>query len=108
MNPRIDRRRILLGAAAAVVAPSASAQGSHGGHHEGQYESLSKPGRMGLPEIAALQQVCDSPAPKAGQGGRWLTRAALPLPRSEMAWAVEYGGRMQVVGGYGEQRVERA
>lgn len=76
--------------------------------HGGQYESLKKPGRIGLPEIAATQNVFDSPAPKAADAGRWITRAALPLPRSEMAWATAYAGRMHLIGGYGEQRVDRA
>ena len=107
MNPPIHRRHIVFGAAAAVFAPRLLAQAGHGAHHEGQYESLSKPGRIGLPEIAAVQHVFDSPVPKAAQPGRWRGRAALPLPRSEMAWAAEYAGRMHLVGGYGEQRVDR-
>lgn len=53
------------------------------------------------------QRVVDSPAP-AGPPGRWVARAALPIPRSEMAWATTWGGRMHVVGGYGEGRVDRA
>jgi N-acetylneuraminic acid mutarotase len=36
-----------------------------------------------------------------------MTRAPLPLPRSEMAWATVLDGRMHVIGGYGEQRVDR-
>ena len=32
------------------------------------------------------QRVTDSTAP-AGPRGRWVARAALPIPRSEMAWA---------------------
>lgn len=35
-------------------------------------------------------------------------RAALPIPRSEMAWATALDGRMHVVGGYGEGAVNRA
>lgn len=53
------------------------------------------------------QRVTDSPAP-AGAPGRWTPRAALPIPRSEMAWATAAAGRMHVVGGYGEGRVDRA
>lgn len=102
----IDRRRFLLGSAGAILAASSFAQMDHG-HHEGQYESLRKPGRIGLPEIAATQHVFDSPAPKAANQGRWVTRAALPLPRSEMAWAVAHAGRMHLLGGYAEQRVDR-
>jgi N-acetylneuraminic acid mutarotase len=53
------------------------------------------------------QRVVASPAP-AGVPGRWRARAALPIPRSEMAWATAAAGRMHVVGGYGEGRVDRA
>ena len=52
------------------------------------------------------QRVVDSPAPP-GPPGRWVPRAALPVPRSEMAWATALDGRMHVVGGYGEGRVDR-
>lgn len=52
------------------------------------------------------QRVTDSPAP-AGPTGRWVARAALPIPRSEMAWATAAAGRMHVVGGYGEGAVNR-
>jgi N-acetylneuraminic acid mutarotase len=53
------------------------------------------------------QHVVDSPAP-AGPPGRWLARAMLPVPRSEMAWATAWSGRMHVIGGYGEGRLDRA
>jgi len=53
------------------------------------------------------QRVTASPAP-AGAPGRWIARAALPLPRSEMAWATVAQGRMHIVGGYGEGAVNRA
>jgi N-acetylneuraminic acid mutarotase len=53
------------------------------------------------------QRVIDSPAPKGPQG-RWVARAALPIPRSEMAWATAWTGRMHIIGGYGEGRVDRA
>jgi N-acetylneuraminic acid mutarotase len=52
------------------------------------------------------QRSFDSPAPKGPQG-RWIARAALPIPRSEMAWATELNGRLHVIGGYGEGRVDR-
>lgn len=52
------------------------------------------------------QRVFDSPAPKGPQG-RWISRAPLPIPRSEMAWATAWAGRMHIVGGYGEGRVDR-
>ena len=53
------------------------------------------------------QRFTASPAP-AGPPGRWEARAALPLPRSEMAWATAAQGRMHIVGGYGEGQVNRA
>jgi len=102
----IDRRRFLLGGAAAVIASRVSAHGEPGAPGA-QYESLTQPGRIGLPELAALQHVTDSPAPRATHLGRWVVRAPLPLPRSEMAWATEHAGRMHLVGGYGAQRVDR-
>ena len=52
------------------------------------------------------QRVADSPA-SAGPPGRWIPRAALPLPRSEMAWATAWAGRIHIIGGYGEGRVDR-
>jgi N-acetylneuraminic acid mutarotase len=100
------RRVFLLGTAAFALTPRALAQSGHE-HHGGLYESLQKPGRIGLPEIAASQRVFDSPAPKADTPGRWVARAPLPLPRSEMAWATAHQGRLHLVGGYGEQRVDR-
>lgn len=53
------------------------------------------------------QRVTASPAP-AGRAGRWRSRAPLPIARSEMAWATAWAGRLHVVGGYGEGRVDRA
>jgi N-acetylneuraminic acid mutarotase len=104
MSP-IDRRSFLLVAAGLLVAGRSLAQGHAG--HGGLYESLQAPGRIGLPESAATQHVFDSPAPKAANTGRWMQRAPLPLPRSEMAWATAYQNKMHLVGGYGDQRVDR-
>lgn len=101
----IDRRTVLIGGAAGLVAGPAFAQ-DHA-HHGGLYERLQQPGRVGLPELATTQHVFDSPAPKVAVPGRWMPRAALPLPRSEMAWATAHAGKMHLVGGYGEQRVDR-
>jgi N-acetylneuraminic acid mutarotase len=103
---QINRRRFMLGGAGALFVVPVFAQTDHS-MHGGQYESLRKPGRIGLPEIAANQHVFDSPAPKAANPGRWIARASLPLPRSEMAWAVAHAGIMHMIGGYAEQRVDR-
>ncbi len=99
------KRRFFIAGGLAVIAEPAFSQSGHG--HHGLYESLREPGRIGLPPIAEQQRVYDSPAPKAANQGRWIARAPLPLPRSEMAWATEHAGKMHLVGGYGEQRVDR-
>jgi Kelch motif len=104
-----SRRRFLASLAGGLaVFPLAPvfAQSGHG-HHEGLYERLQQPGRIDKPEATSVQNVFDSPTPKAATAGRWLAKAPLPLPRSEMAWATEHAGRMHLVGGYGEQKVDR-
>lgn len=106
----VDRRSFLAGAAVAAVAATAAARASaQSGHeqHGGLYESLKAPGRIGLPDRAATQHVFESPAPKAADQGRWTTKAPLPLPRSEMAWATAHADKMHLLGGYGAQRVDR-
>lgn len=100
----LSRRLFLSGLAATAAAP-AVAQLKQGG---ALYERLEKPGRIEAPEITREQWVTDSPAPKAANPGKWVTRAPLPVPRSEMAWAAVLNERMHLVGGYGEQRVDRA
>jgi N-acetylneuraminic acid mutarotase len=102
---KLDRRTFLAGSSALVTTPTFAQQAGH--EHGGLYESLQRPGRIGLPEIAATQHVFDSPAPKAANPGRWIVKAPLPLPRSEMAWAVAHKERMHMLGGYGAQRVDR-
>lgn len=102
----IERRVFLAGAVATAVSP-AGAQTSGHAHHGGHYESLRQPGLVGLPPEADQQRVTESPAPKAATPGRWVARAALPIPRSEMAWATVKSGRMHLLGGYGQQRVDR-
>jgi N-acetylneuraminic acid mutarotase len=101
-----SRRTFLLAAGATLAAREAFAQPGHA-HHGGLYESLQQPGRIGIPEAAATQHLTESLAPKAEVQGRWVARAPMPVPRSEMAWAVAEAGRMHLVGGYGEQRVDR-
>lgn len=100
-------RRHLLGGGLALAAGPALAQGNIHDHHAGQFEALREPGRMGLPDLHHAHAVTDSPAPRAAQQGSWRALDPLPIPRTEMAWAVEYRGRMHLVGGYAEQRVDR-
>ena len=102
----MTQRRHLLAAAAVLAAPSLL-RAQHQGHHSGQFERLKQPGRIDLPPIHAQQAVTDSPAPRAAQPGTWRPRAPLPIPRTEMAWAVAYRNRVHLVGGYAEQRVDR-
>lgn len=103
----LHRRTFLLAAPAALVGCAQPQQEHPHAAHQAMYERLNAPGRIVRPEQAAQQAVVDSPAPKAAQPGRWMVRAPLPLPRSEMAWAAAMNGRMHLVGGYGEQRVDR-
>jgi N-acetylneuraminic acid mutarotase len=113
----MHRRTFLLGAAsaAALAAKSAAAQ-QHPQHHAGPPPASPSPEpyaklQGGVPHHMTAEQeaqrVTDSPAPP-GPAGRWAARAALPLPRSEMAWATSWDGKMYIVGGYGEGRVDRA
>ena len=111
-------RRHLLGAGAALLATPALAQSQHQHHHAPPLRPLpSSPQPFanvfqgGAPHHITPQQeaqrVTASPAP-AGPPGRWVTRADMPIPRSEMAWATAWAGRMHVVGGYGEGQFNRA
>lgn len=104
MNP--NRRRLFAGGLLILASPRALGQSGQAAQG-GLYERLSQPGRIDKPDLAAQQQVFDSLAPKAANPGRWMAKAPLPLPRSEMAWATAHADRMHLVGGYGEQRVDR-
>lgn len=104
---RLDRRAFVAGSVATLAAGRASAQAPGHEGHGPMYERLQQPGRIERPPIAQTQAVTDSPAPKAANPGRWIKKAAIPIPRSEMAWAVSMDDRMHLVGGYGEQRVDR-
>ena len=105
------RHTLLLGAAAAL-----------GGRHAMAQQPALQPANPSPEPFARLRQggamtdhlmpgeeaerVTDSPAPP-GPPGRWAARASLPLPRSEMAWGTAWAGRLHVIGGYGEGRVDR-
>lgn len=104
----LSRRILVLAGPAALVACAQPQRQAPHAHHGPMYERLNAPGRIDRLELAAQQNVFDSPVPKAARPGRWVARAPLPLPRSEMAWAVAMHGRMHLVGGYGEQRVDRS
>jgi len=111
------RRNFLSGCGAALFGAAtvnAQEQGRHRALRLPEAPSSSEPFaalREGIPHHLTSeeerQRVVSSPAP-AGPPGRWVSRAPLPIPRSEMAWATEWAGRLHVVGGYGEGRVDRA
>lgn len=112
----MNRRRFLAGGAGfgalAVGAKAGAQQHGHGPSLPAAAPSPEPYARLqgGVPHHLTpdqtAQRVTDSPAPQ-GPAGRWIARAALPIPRSEMAWATAWAGRMHVVGGYGEGRVDR-
>ncbi len=100
-------RRMLIAGGGAFVASAAAAQHNHLPHQHGQFERLNQPGRIDPPDLHYQHAVRDSPAPRAAMQGHWAARAPLPIPRTEMAWAVAFRDRMHLVGGYAEQRVDK-
>jgi N-acetylneuraminic acid mutarotase len=109
----MDRRQFL--AAGLVLGAGTAVQAQHHGSPLAPAPSSPEPYarlRQGGATMDHLmpgegsQRMEDSPAP-AGAPGRWVARAALPLPRSEMAWATAWAGRLHIIGGYGEGRVDR-
>ena len=106
----MNRRNLLaaLGGIAAVPGLTAPARAQHVLHGlpPDLMSPLKGPGPVVLSPQQLAQRAVDSPAP-AGPPGSWKACAPLPLPRSEMAWATAWEGRMHVVGGYAEQRVDR-
>jgi N-acetylneuraminic acid mutarotase len=73
------------------------------------FAQLYKGGAMmdGLPMEGMAERVFDSLAP-AGPPGRWIARAPMPMPRSEMAWGTAWAGRLHVIGGYTGGKVNGA
>src|SRR4051812_17608996 len=111
----MDRRAFLTAAMTLAAAPAAAQGGPPAGPSLPRAPSSSEPFAAlrggGAPHhltpAEEAQRVTESPAPP-GPAGAWIARAPLPIPRSEMAWAAAWAGRMHVVGGYGEGRVDRA
>ena len=111
------QRCLLLAGGAAALAGCTTAD-PHRGHDSAAVLAEATPSATpyarlqgGVPHHLTPEQesqrFTESPAPR-GAPGRWVARAAMPLPRSEMAWATAARGRMHVVGGYGEGAVNRA
>lgn len=44
-----------------------------------------------------------SPASPAALRGRWMDKAPLPIPRTEMTWSAVYNDKVHVIGGYNYQ-----
>ena len=100
-----DRRKWVVGATSLLLSQTLLAQTeSHHGHH-GTHPALPKANpsaepyaklQGGVPHHLTADQESqrsfNSTAPK-GPAGRWITRASLPIPRREMAWAPEWAGR---------------
>ncbi|WP_137176605.1 kelch repeat-containing protein [Roseomonas sp. AR75] len=107
------QRRTMLGAAAGLIGSATAAGAQHAMPHHGapipsdQLAPLRGQGPVVLTPAQYAQRFVQSPAP-AGPPGRWVERAPLPLPRTEMAWAAEADGRLWVIGGYAEQRVNNS
>jgi N-acetylneuraminic acid mutarotase len=100
----LSRREVVSGLCCSLAAPALA---QHTGH-DVVYSNLNDPRIKTAPvETMQAQRVFDSPAPPAENQGVWMQRAPLPLPRSEMTGATVLDGRMHLVGGYGEQRVDR-
>ncbi|MBX6740488.1 MAG: kelch repeat-containing protein [Acetobacteraceae bacterium] len=110
-------RRSLLAGAALLAPVAAAAQGTQpharvpawrpAAPSPDAFQSLQGGVPHHLSPEQEAQRSVTSPAPP-GPPGRWIPRAAMPIPRSEMAWATEWAGRMHVVGGYGQGRVDRS
>ena len=101
-SPR--RRRVLKAVCAGLAVLPALARAQAG---DTQIMHVRDASIARLPANAEAQKFFDSAAPRAAQAGRWNARAPLPFPRSEMASAAAWNGRMHVVGGYGNLRVDR-
>jgi N-acetylneuraminic acid mutarotase len=107
----MDRRHFLIGGASATLATAAAAQTPpalrEARPSPDPYTLLKGGAPHHLTGEEEAQRNLVSPAP-AGPQGRWVSRAALPIPRSEMAWATAWADRLHIIGGYGEGRVDRA
>lgn len=102
-------RRLLLGSAMTLAVGAARAQMPHHGAPipPERLAPLRGDGPVVLTPAQYAQRFVESPAP-AGPPGHWEERALLPIPRTEMAWAAEWAGKLHVIGGYAEQLVNNS
>ena len=101
----LTRRCTLTTVAASLISLPAWAQGTATGDAP-VFSTLAGKTPSALTDDQLAQRQMISTAPP-GQPGRWEPRAALPAPRSEMAWACSLNNRMHLIGGYGQARVDR-
>src|SRR5688572_23735049 len=97
------QRRTVAGAVVGLLGVGCAARAQQP-HHGAPIPSdrmapLRGEGPVVLTPAQYAQRFVDSSAP-AGPAGRWIERATLPIPRTEMAWAAESGGKLHVIGGY--------
>ncbi|MBU6217812.1 MAG: galactose oxidase [Betaproteobacteria bacterium] len=108
----MNRRKFCGSLSAMLLAADVRSQDHSPGQpdlHDSLYSSLKDPLKREAPKLLMAQQhVFESPAPRAKSPGRWIVRTPLPVARSEMAWATVMNQQMHILGGYGEQRVDRA
>lgn len=97
----ITRRGFAISFALTLAGPALAQHAAH----DPLYSGLKDPKLTDVPhETAAMQRVYDSPAPKAPNQGRWVARAALPLPRgANHVGVVVMDSKLCAIGGHTEQ-----
>ena len=104
---RLDRRHFILNGIALVGAgPALAQQSGHAGH--GQYEKLTEPGRIAAPGTRGHPGRVRQPGAQGGAAGPLERESAICRCRAAR-WPGRppMHGKMHIVGGYGEQRVDR-
>jgi N-acetylneuraminic acid mutarotase len=98
----MDRRGFMLSGLLAIAAAKAKAQSLASEPPSPQpFGRFTQAGALSdnLSTAEIAERVTDSPAP-AGPPGRWVTRAMLPIPTSEMGGGTALAGRLHIIGGW--------
>ena len=98
----MDRRGFMLSGLLAIAAAKAKAQSLASEPPSPQpFGRFTQAGALSdnLSTAEIAERVTDSPAP-AGPPGRWVTRAMLPIPTSEMGGGTASAGRLHIIGGW--------
>lgn len=101
----IERRGFLLSGLAVLAAGPAMAQLLSPAEPSPEpFSEFANNGKLTdkLSPADLTERVFDSPAPK-GAPGQWVTRASLPIPKSEMGGGAALNGRIHIVGGWGNR-----